>query len=360
LFGTPELVSKDGKDVIKFSATNNAETGNVKKIVCDYQGTTITFKQIFPGETQVVYYEDSENLSELQQATLSSFTVYSGKAKMTRNLTEDTLSYDWAEGEEEEDDGDDEDKESGDTTPPVIKGFVGKKSYTDDDVYIVLYADRKTLYKKYIKAYDAQDGKVPVKADLSEVNWNKKGTYNITVTAKDSSGNVAKKKVKMQVRCLTGVDKYADSILKRITKSSWSDVAKCKAIYSYIGAHMRYVDYNGGASWESAALRALRYQSGNCYAYYGLARALLTRAGIPNIMITRYPAVPNHHHWWNLAYVRGGWYHFDTTPRRIRGRFCLLTDAQIRVYERRSPGTFRFAKGKYPKRATRRICSGPF
>ena len=30
---------------------------------------------------------------------------------------------------------------------------------------------------------------------------------------------------------LSGVDLYADSILKKITKPGWSDLAKCKAIY---------------------------------------------------------------------------------------------------------------------------------
>ena len=62
--------------------------------------------------------------------------------------------------------------------------------------------------------------------------------------------------------------------------------------------------------------------------YYCVSRALLTRAGIPNIEVTRVQGYG--HHWWNMAYVNGGFYHFDTCPRKAGGRFCLVTDAQLK------------------------------
>ena len=61
-----------------------------------------------------------------------------------------------------------------------------------------------------------------------------------------------------------------------------------------------------------------------------MSRALLTRAGIPNIEVTRVQGYG--HHWWNMAYVNGGFYHFDTCPRKAGGRFCLVTDAQLKNY----------------------------
>lgn len=123
---------------------------------------------------------------------------------------------------------------------------------------------------------------------------------------------------------------------------------------------MSYIDYDGGKNWESSALRAIRYNNGNCYAYYSLSRALFTRAGIPNIMITRYPAYAHYHHWWNLVYVKNGWYHFDTVGRRRGGRFCLLTEQQLKAYSRVDSYAFQFPSGEYPKRATKVICPGPF
>ncbi len=385
----PFVSSKDGKNVMIFIVKNQSTKGSVKKLICRFRCTvfrkgtekdaplaiqnnimpnkdgtmqdnmvmeertiTVSFDEIGPDESSSMYFTEIEGLMGLHEETLEAVTVYSGDAKLTWDeVSASVTEYDWAIGRP---------TITGDKKPPVIKGFVGSKSYNGKDVFVTLYADRKTAYKKYVTAYDKHDGKVPVKADLSKINWNKNGTYTITVSASDKAGNKAEKKMRVQVRCIKGIDLYADRILKQITKPKWSDKAKCKAIYRYVQSHMRYVNYNGGKSWESAALRGLRYSNGNCYAYYSLSRLLLTRAGIPNLMVTRYPAVPNHHHWWNLAYVKGGWYHFDTTPRRLRGRFCLLTDAQLGIYEQRSPGTYRYARNEYPKRAGKVICEGPF
>lgn len=406
--GIPEMVMQDGVNAIAFTVQNHSESGVAKKVKCSFQCAVVceniggaerpweefgkdtisnvngnvgeegnvatdiknlenndnnagadvetgagvvektvmvNFGKLQPGEEKTVYYFGFAGLQRLEEAEQEMLVVYSGGAKMKDDLNTSTISYGWG---------------TKDTIAPVIQGFVGKKSYNGNDVYVVLYEDRKTAYKKYVSAYDNRDGRVKVKADLSMINWEKKGTYTITITAEDKAGNQTKKKMKVQIRCLTGIDLYADRILKRITGDGWSDKAKCNAIYKYVQSHMSYVNYNGGNGWEKAALRGLRYRNGNCYAYYSLSRLLLTRAGIPNIMVTRYPAVPNHHHWWNLAYVKGGWYHFDTTPRRLKGRFCLLTDAQLQVYERRSPGTYRYAGGAYPGRAKKVICFGPF
>lgn len=156
---------------------------------------------------------------------------------------------------------------------------------------------------------------------------------------------------------------------RKVTVIQWvpsalSMLSQLKTFDKEVPLYLRKVFFVG----ESFPAKQLKYWQNylpdtefvNLYAYYSLSRLLLTRAGIPNLMITRYPAVPNHHHWWNLAYVKGGWYHFDTTPRRLKGHFCLLTDSQLRIYERRSPGTFRYANSAYPKRAMKTICSGPF
>lgn len=247
-----------------------------------------------------------------------------------------------------------------DTKAPVFRGLVKGNSYHNADVYMVMYPDSDWSFKKYVSAWDKRDGKVNFAVDTSHVNKNKKGVYRVWFQAQDSAGNAARTWAKIQVRQLTGVDSYADAILKRITRKSWSDVRKCKAIYSYVKSHMSYVDYDGGNRWESSALRAIRYSNGNCYAYYSLSRLLMTRAGIPNMMITRYPARVHHHHWWNLVYVEKGWYHFDTVSRRRGGRFCLLTEAQIRSYSRVDSYAFQFPSRAYPKRATKVICRGPF
>jgi hypothetical protein len=108
--------------------------------------------------------------------------------------------------------------------------------------------------------------------------------------------------------------------------------------------------------YRKVAIHGLQYTVGDCVTYYSVSRLLISRAGIPNIMICRYPTTYGRH-FWNLVYVRGGWYHFDTCPRSRDGYFCLQTDAQLRKY---STGyTFKFKNSLYPARATKVISRDP-
>ena len=53
-------------------------------------------------------------------------------------------------------------------------------------------------------------------------------------------------------------------------------------------------------------------------------------------------------HWWNLVYVDGEWLHFDTTPRRLGGDFCLLTTAQLLAYSNTHGNSHGFDPSQYP------------
>jgi len=145
----------------------------------------------------------------------------------------------------------------------------------------------------------------------------------------------------------------ADQVLRRIIKKNWPDKKKAKAIYRYVRGRCGYVQNAAHRDWRVTALHGLRYQSGDCYTYYSVSRLLLTRAGISNVMIKRYPAPRGMRHYWNLVYVNGGWYHFDTTPRQRRAVFCLWTDAQLSAYSRGY--TFSFKRSAFVARATKRL-----
>jgi len=213
-----EMVMRDGVNAIAFTVQNHPESGVAKKVKCGFRcavlcesigepekpgeepgkdtisdtdenvapvdtenpdnndsntstdtevvekTVTVNFGRLQPWEEETVYYFGFAGLQELKEAELQILVVYSGEAKMKDDLSTSTVSYGWG---------------TKDTTAPVIQGFVGKKSYNGNDIYVVLYEDRKTVYKKYISAYDDRDGKVEVKADLSMVNWKKKGTYTV-------------------------------------------------------------------------------------------------------------------------------------------------------------------------------------
>ena len=246
-----------------------------------------------------------------------------------------------------------------DTAGPVFSGFVGKQSIYNKEPVMTVYSDWKSSYDftKYVTAKDKKDGKVKVKADTGKINWKKTGRYKVYYTATDKSGNETRTYAWVQMIVKGEPERVADIVLSAKTKSSWSDEKKLRAIYSYTSKSCSYTGTGSHKDWRNTGLRGIRNHYGDCFTYYSTAKLLISRAGIPNLTITREPAVAGHHHWWNLCYVRNGWYHLDTTPRRRRGYFCLQTDAQLHLYSTGS--TFRFAVSKYPKRATKKISRNP-
>lgn len=124
------------------------------------------------------------------------------------------------------------------------------------------------------------------------------------------------------------VDAMADKVLAKITNDQMSKTEKARAIYSWVRSNLRYVSASEKGDWVKAAYDGFRKKSGDCYTYYAVSLALLSRADIPSIEVVRLDG----HHWWNLIDCGEGWYHFDTTPRSSGGTFCLLTDAQLSEY----------------------------
>ncbi len=245
-----------------------------------------------------------------------------------------------------------------DLTGPVISGWVGKKSCYQGEPIWLCYSDQKNTYhfKDHVKAVDARDGKVPVSIDTSRIRWNKEGIYKVYYTAKDKAGNKTKAWAKVQVLKPGAAEQFADIILENKIQSG-SDEKKLRKIYQYVQGNCSYTGTGGHKDWRVEAANGIRNHSGDCFTYYSVAKLLITRAGIPHIMVRRYPERAGNNHWWNLVYVRGGWYHFDTTPRTRKGNFCLMTDEQLHMYSTGS--TFRFQEELYPKRAKKKISPNP-
>lgn len=235
-----------------------------------------------------------------------------------------------------------------DTKAPVISGFVGKNSYNQKMPYQVVYGDDKNYdYFQYVTATDDREGKVKLTVNTKKVNFQKPGVYRITYVAKDKAGNIRRKNAKIEVRQTRQVDQIADQVLSRIIRKDWSLQKKSTAIYNYTRRHIAYVGTSNKGSWEREAVNGIRYGRGDCYTYYAVARELLTRAGIPNIEVTRHRGAG--HHWWNMVYTGKGWYHFDCGPRIGGGRFCLLTDAQLTNYSRTHGNKYIWNYRKIPK-----------
>lgn len=312
-----------------------------KKTVLKKKTVTITAKNMGAGKTSGRIQCEGDYTGVLSNMKLTGIDLYTGSARYHYNAAEGKYFFDWA---------------SKDQKKPKITGLVKGKSYTGhNDPYLSVYTDQKKNWNPvlFVSAVDDRDGKVRVKADTSRINWRKTGTYTINFSAEDKAGNVAKSWAKVRVIVPGTAESIADQVLRSITRKGWSDEKKARAIYKYVRGRCSYVNNAPHKDWRTTAVQGIRYQSGDCYTYYAVARLLLTRAGIPNVMINRYPTPRGMRHFWNLTYVKGGWYHFDTTPRHRKESFCLWTDAQLFGYS--SGYTFQFKRSAYVKRSSKRI-----
>ena len=130
-----------------------------------------------------------------------------------------------------------------------------------------------------------------------------------------------------------------------------TDKQKALAIYNWCVGHLRYSTSTSHLmnKFIEAAYSGFTTHIGNCYTYYAVASALLTRAGIENIEIQR--DNPQSPHYWNLVKIDGNWYHLDTCPKWKSHpiKTFLLTDKQVRNYSLYElEGYYSFDASLYP------------
>lgn len=299
----------------------------------------VTLENVKAGKSKSTAFADYTTANVLGY-TLDKLEVYAGDGVQAKVFSTNKYTYDYGTQDEK---------------APVFSGFVGKNSYKNGQVFMTVYVGESFDYAKYVSVEDDRDQAVEFTVDDSALQNAKPGTYKVYFTATDAAGNEAKTYAKVNLRDKsTNVDNMADQILSKIIKDSWSDVEKAEAIYKYVRKNYSYVDHSDKSSWTKSAEYGLRYQSGDCFTYYAAARILLTRAGIPNIMIKKVDGYSSGH-WWNLVYVKGGWYHYDTTPRKNQAYFCLLTDSQLLSYSKKNGNCHDFNSDLYPARGKKQI-----
>lgn len=142
------------------------------------------------------------------------------------------------------------------------------------------------------------------------------------------------------------LDQMCDQILAGIIRDGMSSREKATAIYAWVRGSFRYSGHSATRDWVTEAYQGLRRRHGDCYTYFAVSQALLSRSGIPCIEVIRYT---DNDHYWNLMQLEDGWWHFDATPRSAGGYFCLWSDAQMAAYSARHGGCFAFDQALYPR-----------
>lgn len=217
------------------------------------------------------------------------------------------------------------------------------------------------FYRDGVSAVDDVDGPVAVEIDATAVDLTVAGEYPVIYSAQDAAGNRTEQTVTVTVvETVTvdqgqdeqtedetpgeaggasqsevtqeDVDQLADRILERITSSDMSQREKAKAIFNYVNRKIKYVGSSDKSSWLVGAYMGFTRGRGDCYNYFACSKALLTRAGIPNVDLERVGGKSRHY--WQLVNTGDGWYHFDACPHPTGYPMSafMITETQARTY----------------------------
>lgn len=217
-------------------------------------------------------------------------------------------------------------------------------------------------YKKGISCTDNRDAAPKLTVDNSKVNLSQPGRYSVVYTATDTAGNKATKRAYVIVseEYLTDedIDKlwpYADKVLDEILTDDMTDMEKAFKIFGWTHDRIAYTNQSDKSHWVSGAYTGLRTRKGDCFTYFSVSKALLTRAGIPSVDVEK-SDIRYSRHYWSLVDVGGGWYHFDCC-RFAQGKtkFFLLTDEEIQRWDKANRNAHPFDASLYPDRATESV-----
>ena len=178
-----------------------------------------------------------------------------------------------------------------DVTPPAFSGLssmtVAKHSSPD--------------FSEGVSAYDRKDGEVTFTVDASRVDLDHAGTYFVTYTAADGDDNVTTAKRKVEVEHdAVDTNKLLDELYDEMPDHS------PEAMCEYIKVNFPYIPTYRG---DDPLWYGLINRKGDCKVVADLLAAMLNRAGYPNIYIHSL----SRHHYWNMVYLDGQWWHIDAT-----------------------------------------------
>ena len=238
------------------------------------------------------------------------------------------------------------------TSPPVIEG-------TET---IVSMVGNPILYRRGVRAFDSFNRELDFEVDSSRVDQDTEGDYTVVYWTVDRTG--LRSEVEISVHILDVdmefVNEEVDKALRSIIKDDMTQLEMVRAIYDWVRRNVQYANVRGGPTTAyEGAYRALRDRRGNCYIFYSISELLLTRAGVPNMLIQRIPGTPTNHRW-NLVNPDGlGWHHYDSFPTRLQMGITMsyFTSSQAQEFtllmaemqERPMPNYFTYDPALYPE-----------
>ena len=241
-----------------------------------------------------------------------------------------------------------------DSTAPVLEGVRDIEAYIGDPI---MYRDKVTVTDDY-------DENPTLDIDVSNVKADEPGTYEVTYTARDFSGNETSMTINLKLSNKPEgyiepeeLYKVAKEILDEITEPGMTDEEVALQIVWWCRYNIRFILRTNTRSWTEAAYNAFQTRTGNCFSTAYAVKALLDVAGIDNMIIERYP-YQTATHFWNYVYLNGQWYHCDATWREgYDSYFFMYTTEELLDFWQGGWNGFQFKQDKFPPSATASVQS---
>ncbi|MDR2600163.1 MAG: hypothetical protein LBC73_07795 [Oscillospiraceae bacterium] len=234
-------------------------------------------------------------------------------------------------------------------TPPVLEGPTLIESKVGNPV----------MFLNGVTAFDSFGRELELVVDLLGFDQDIVGEYSIFISTIDLTGNISNIEVIIRIIEVDPDEVYelVDAALENAYReflrgggamsqealdaavANMTQVEQARAIIIEIRRLIRYADTRGGPqSIYEAAYSGLRERSGNCFNYYALGELMLTRAGIPNMMIERRRDIGHgtNHRWSLINPDNAGWHHFDSVPTRyldLNTIMHAMTQSQTKLIE---------------------------
>lgn len=225
--------------------------------------------------------------------------------------------------------------------------------FTVAEDFIVWLGDT-VAYKSKVQVTDNCPADVTIQVDASGVDLKSVGKYPVVYTATDLAGNSSEVILTVTVKEYRAdeeeLNQKIDAVFETIFTDDMTNRERCQAIYDYIRRTVSYISYSEKGDYIKAAMEGLNKGKGDCYVYFSLSKAMLDRAGFPNLDIERI-RVGDSMHFWNLVDIGDGhgWYHFDTTPRVDGPYIFLWDDEKMWEYSDSHKGSHNYDKSLYPE-----------
>lgn len=189
--------------------------------------------------------------------------------------------------------------------PPKIRG-------ADEAMVVEKHSEPDFLKDVYAK--DDIDGEIEAEVDTSDLDLTKAGTYYITYSAIDSSGNTGTHKRKVIVE---PDEEDTAALVAEIAETLPDDP---ESIRDYVHD---LIGYRGDA-WggDDPVWYGLNNHAGNCYVHAHTLQAFLEYKGYETQLIW----VTNESHYWLIIKLDEGWRHIDSTPSSQHEKVGLGTD----------------------------------